>query len=89
MIARVQWLPPLRNIGVLRVFEEWGRPLLFVATVRRRGAVAKIYAAKGEFQRSTHRAIEDELVRLGIRRACFERFLNGRHLWFCVNQRKR
>jgi hypothetical protein len=85
--VRIQWLPPLRNTGVVRVYNKWGQPLLFSATVRRRCDVLKFYAAGGEFSVAVHRVIYRECVRLGIRRACFERYTNGRKVWWKLNRK--
>lgn len=79
LTAKIQWLGQLKEVGCLRVFDVWGQPPSFVATVRRRSVVVKLYAAKGTYTRETSRAIDAELISLGIKRVFFKRLNTKKH----------
>ena len=88
LTASIQWLVPTLNTGCLRVYEAWLEPPTFVATVRRRGNVVKVYAALGKFDRDTHRAIAKAMTLKGVRRVYYSRYTKSQRRTCKIDDRR-
>ena len=88
MTASIQWLVPALNTGCLRVYERWLEPPTFVATVRRRGDVVKVYAAHGKFDRDTHRAVSKAMTLTGVRRVYYSRYAKSQRRMCKIQDRR-
>jgi len=88
LTASIQWLVPALNTGCLRVYETWLEPPTFVATVRRRGDVVKVYAAHGKFDRDTHRAVAKAMTLKGVRRVYYSRYTKSQRRMCKIDDRR-
>ena len=88
LTASIQWLVPTLNTGCLRVYERWLEPPTFVATVRRRGDVVKVYAALGKFDRDTHRAVAKAMTLKGVRRVYYSRYTKSQRRMCKIDDRR-
>ena len=88
LTASIQWLVPALNTGCLRVYETWLEPPTFVATVRRRGDVVKVYAALGKFGRDTHRAVAKAMTLKGVRRVYYSRYSKAKRRMCKIEDRR-
>jgi len=88
LTASIQWLVPTLNTGCLRVYEAWLEPPTFVATVRRRGDVVKVYAALGKYDRDTHLAVAKAMTLTGVRRVYYSRYSKAKRRMCKIEDRR-